>query len=233
MNKTYYVYEWFIIDTKEIFHVGMGSGNRMFNITSRNDYFKRIINKHKCDVRIYKNNLTQEEAYLLEKERIRQLKEINQAKTNFHEGGKGGNTFKYLPEYRLNEIKNKIGEHSLNKWKDEKVRNNITNSIRNGMNKSGVKEKISTKTKEAMSRKEVRDKLLEKNAQPVILKYKNGKIIEFDTNGDFRRYIKNKYNASTRIVYKLLTGEPFVVSTRSRNTLSELEGAVAYRKKLL
>ena len=47
------------------------------------------------------------------------------------------------------------------------------------------------------------------------------------------KYIKNKYNASTRIVYKLLTGEPFVVSTRSRNTLSELEGAVAYRKKLL
>lgn len=57
-NKRFYVYEWFIVDTFEIFYVGKGTGNRRFETHNRNKYFMNIYNKYNCAVRIYKQNLT-------------------------------------------------------------------------------------------------------------------------------------------------------------------------------
>ena len=227
----YYVYEWFIEETGEIFHVGKGKNNRMFDVKRRNKYFKRIINKYKCNVRIFKNGLTEEQAWQLEKDRIFELKKIGQASTNFHEGGKGGNSFKYLPTNELDIIKNKIGQHSKNKWKDQQTREKIVSSIQKAMKNENVKQKISNNTKKAMQKPDVIKHHLEKVSQPVILKYKNGTVLKFDTNKEFRQFIAKKYNASTKIVYKLLNGKPFELSTRSKKTLKDLEGAIAYREK--
>lgn len=97
MNK-FYVYAYYIISTNEIFHIGKGTGNRYLNITnSRNKYFKNIINKYKNDysVKIIQDNLTEQEAWDLEKELIKYYKSIGQCKTNIHEGGCGGNTGNY------------------------------------------------------------------------------------------------------------------------------------------
>lgn len=66
MNKKYYVYEWFIIGTGEIFYVGKGCDNRATSMKNRNEYFKNIRKKHECDYRIVKDNLEEEEAYALE-----------------------------------------------------------------------------------------------------------------------------------------------------------------------
>jgi len=41
-NKKYYVYEWFMKDTGEIFYVGKGSGKR-YKFKDRNYIFKDII----------------------------------------------------------------------------------------------------------------------------------------------------------------------------------------------
>lgn len=43
------------------------------------------------------SNLTEEEAFKLEKEHIKYWKNRNQAKTNLHEGGYGGDIYKYNP----------------------------------------------------------------------------------------------------------------------------------------
>ena len=101
MVREYYVYEWYFIDSNEVFHVGKGKGNRAWNTKHRrNSYFKSIIEKYKdnVNVRIYKDNLTNEEACDLERERIKYYWSLNQAKTNFHEGGLGGNTGNYSSE---------------------------------------------------------------------------------------------------------------------------------------
>lgn len=88
-EKKFYVYEWFIIDTFEIFYVGKGTGLRRFELHNRSKYFMNIYNKYNCAVRLYKQKLTNEEACKEEIERIADLKAIGQAKCNFTNGGTG------------------------------------------------------------------------------------------------------------------------------------------------
>lgn len=85
----FYVYEYYIVETDEIFYVGKGTGKRMYELHNRNKYFQAIYNKYECDVRVYRDNLTNEEACALEIERIAELREIGQAKTNMTLGGDG------------------------------------------------------------------------------------------------------------------------------------------------
>lgn len=91
MNR-FYVYEWYIVETNEIFYVGKGTGKRKTEIHNRNEYFKNVYNKYKCDVRIIYDNLTNEESCQKEIERIAELRMINQAKCNFTNGGTGWST---------------------------------------------------------------------------------------------------------------------------------------------
>ena len=123
MANEFYVYEWFRKDNGDIFHVGMGKGNRKDNTTNRNDYFKRIINKYECEVRIYKSNLSQQEAWDLEKERICELKSIGQAYTNFHVGGSGGDTFTHKPD--------ELKERQIQQWRKSVMRNGGCSGERN------------------------------------------------------------------------------------------------------
>lgn len=50
----FYVYEWYIKETNEIFYVGKGSGQRYKVTYNRNKLFNEIIQKHNCDSRIIK-----------------------------------------------------------------------------------------------------------------------------------------------------------------------------------
>lgn len=97
-NKEFYVYRWFYIKTNETFYVGKGKGNRYKDKSNhRNQYFKNIVLKEKNNVisEILKNNLTEQEAWDLEKKLIQEYKTKGECKTNFHEGGCGGNTGNY------------------------------------------------------------------------------------------------------------------------------------------
>ena len=85
----FYVYEWFIVDTNEVFYVGKGTGNRRFETHNRNQYFKNILGKYRCAVRLVHQSLTNDEACELEKERIAELRVIGKAKCNFTSGGTG------------------------------------------------------------------------------------------------------------------------------------------------
>ena len=101
MNDTerkYYVYMWYFKDTNIVFHIGKGCGNRYLDIkTHRNQYFQNIISKYhdNVDVKKYAENLTNEEACSLERKLIHEYWAKGECKTNFHEGGLGGNTGNY------------------------------------------------------------------------------------------------------------------------------------------
>lgn len=85
----FYVYEWFIIDTLEVFYVGKGTGYRRFELHNRNRYFMNVYRKYKCAVRLVHQYLTNEEACLLEVERIAELRLKGWAKCNLTAGGTG------------------------------------------------------------------------------------------------------------------------------------------------
>lgn len=98
MNKDFYVYRWYYKDTNETFHIGKGKGQRYKEKTkSRNQYFKNIINKEQDNVtsEIIIDNLTEEQAWKIERQTIAKYKTIGECKTNLHEGGKGGYTGNY------------------------------------------------------------------------------------------------------------------------------------------
>lgn len=50
----FYVYEWYIIDTNEIFYIGKGKDKRYKITSKRNKLFTDTIQKYNCNSRIIK-----------------------------------------------------------------------------------------------------------------------------------------------------------------------------------
>lgn len=97
---TFYVYEYFKKEDDEVFYVGKGTKRRMYELHNRNRYFNAVYGKYECDVRIYKDGLTNEQACEIERDRIAELKVIGQAYCNFTEGGTGFSTGKLNPIFK-------------------------------------------------------------------------------------------------------------------------------------
>lgn len=96
----FYVYEWYIEDTNEIFYVGKGSKKRKNQISRRNKLFKEIYYNNNCKNRIVKEFDNEQEAFLYEHERIMELKQKGFCKCNLDYGGNGGCHFTWTPEMR-------------------------------------------------------------------------------------------------------------------------------------
>ncbi|NRG48130.1 GIY-YIG nuclease family protein [Bacillus sp. CRN 9] len=79
----FYVYEWFVKDTGEIFYVGKGRGNRYKEYHERAYEAEKIRKKYDTDVRFIEKGLTEDEAIALEsQEMTRILNETNHRLTN-------------------------------------------------------------------------------------------------------------------------------------------------------
>ena len=86
-KKRYYVYEWFIVDTDEVFYVGKGTGKRYKTKKRENQYFMKMLNSHECDSRIVFNNLSEKEAFELEIVMIAMHRYYGARLTNVQDGG--------------------------------------------------------------------------------------------------------------------------------------------------
>ena len=87
--KAFYVYEWYIVETGEIFYVGKGSGKRATSMKDRNDEFKHIRRTNECAYRIVRYFASDEEALTYELEYGGKLKAMGQARACHVLGGKG------------------------------------------------------------------------------------------------------------------------------------------------
>jgi len=84
-----YVYEYFVVETNEIFYVGKGIGNRIDDTTNRNQEFTRMLKdlEGKVDKRKVRENLTDAEAGEYESYLIQKYREEGQPLTNIQPGG--------------------------------------------------------------------------------------------------------------------------------------------------
>ena len=96
----FYVYEWYNVNTEEIFYVGKGCGNRYKQTSKRNQKFKHYYENNECAVRIIKYFESENEAFEYEYQHIKELKENNQCFCNIDEGGHGGLAFIWTEEMR-------------------------------------------------------------------------------------------------------------------------------------
>lgn len=121
----FYVYEWYVIKTGEIFYVGKGTRNR-YKVKNRNKKFNEKISKEPCDVRIIKYFESEEESFKYEEERINELKSINQCSCNLKYGGNGG-----VAEIWTEEMRQRMSEFNPMKDEEQKERMSINNPMKN------------------------------------------------------------------------------------------------------
>ena len=111
-NREFYVYEHIRLDNNTCFYVGQGKGNRAYEL-DRNDFHDNISNSYGHAVVIVKDNLTEEEAFELEKDTIEYYvftlgygidiegyknRENDEFLTNLTFGGEGSSGFKHSEE---------------------------------------------------------------------------------------------------------------------------------------
>lgn len=140
-NKKYYVYEWFNIDTSEVFYVGKGCRDRYKSLNHRNKSFLKYYNNNNVDVRIVKYFDNEDEAYLYEKNLTEKYRNIGQCQCCLIDGGYGGYSSIWSEEARQYKSK-------YNPMKNEKQRKRM--SINNPMKNKDVVDKVSAKRKKAI-----------------------------------------------------------------------------------
>lgn len=149
MNNNFYVYEWFIVETGEIFYVGKGVNNRVTSMKDRNDYFKNIRKKYECNYRFVKKNLMEEEAYELELEYGLFLKSKGLARACYVLG----KTNKFIDKRTKNKIsktlKNNKSKVTWNKGAKNCYSEETILKMRNA--KLGTKQSEKSKTKRSNS----------------------------------------------------------------------------------
>ena len=115
-NREFYVYEHIRLDNMTCFYVGKGKGNRAYEI-NRNDFHDNISNSYGHAVVIVKDNLTEKEAFELERDTIEDYiftfgygididgyknRENDEFLTNLTFGGEGPSGIKFSEEHKKN-----------------------------------------------------------------------------------------------------------------------------------
>lgn len=116
----YYVYVHRRASDNKPFYVGKGSGRRAWQITgkSRNMYWHRVKDKHGLIVELVFEDLTEEEAFDLEKNTILEFEYFDYPLTNMSLGGEGNSGLEFTDEQRL-----RISDNLKSKRYPDKLRN--------------------------------------------------------------------------------------------------------------
>ena len=162
-ERRYYVYEWYIVETNEVFYIGKGTGRRCYS-TNRNKMFKDFYSTHNCNVRKVRENLTEAEAFMLEHFLIvYYIEETDYRITNQNTGGSARTSYFQMTEDRR-KMYEKMRGVSINVGKDngmygrnwtefkteeeiKEIGNKISNSLK------GRKQSEETKRKQSIAAK--------------------------------------------------------------------------------
>jgi hypothetical protein len=130
MNE-YYVYTHLNPNTKEIFYVGIGKGNRAWNQwAGRNKFWENYVNKYGFEVELISENLTRKQAEKIEINLIAELgrRQIDNGGTlvNRSSGGEGSIGYTHTAEFKQKLSEDRKGkctrkERQLSKETKEKI----------------------------------------------------------------------------------------------------------------
>lgn len=121
----FYVYEWFNVETNEIFYVGKGC-KRRYLVRKHNSLFNEYIKTHTCKSRIIKYYDSEEEAFKGEFDRVNELRAIGQCVCNIISGGAGGST-----KWWTNEIREQYSKNNVMKSQTQRERMSKNNPMKN------------------------------------------------------------------------------------------------------
>lgn len=124
MSTGFYVYEWYVVTTGEVFYVGKGTKNRYKTLMGRNKFFLDVYKSHECNVRIVCDNLTEHQAFQKEIALIKHYREKypQYRLTNQTAGGEGVSGWEAPEWYRELMRRKNMGANNPNynnKWSDE------------------------------------------------------------------------------------------------------------------
>lgn len=109
-NFKFYTYAHYKADTKEIFYIGKGSGNRAFVKHKRSIHWNSIVSKHGLHVEILSKWSTEEDALTHEKFLISTFRSMGFSLCNMTEGGDGVTSESWTPELRQVLSKSRLGK---------------------------------------------------------------------------------------------------------------------------
>lgn len=140
-QNRFYVYEHLRLDIGAIFYVGKGTGKRC-SVKShhhRNEFWKRTEKKAGgFSVRIVAKDVDEELAFLVEQERILQLRTVGIRLCNMTDGGDGTSGWVKTPEWRC-----KVGAAHRGKVISEETRKKISISLTGYQHTDEVKARMS------------------------------------------------------------------------------------------
>lgn len=121
MERKYYVYEWYFTSNGNVFYVGKGTGNRYLTTGRRSSKFLEIVNNYETSCRIIYDNLTEDEAFDLERKTIIEYKkDESNCLINVALGGRGT-----LGVKLSDEAKQGISIKMKQKWLEPEYRNKV------------------------------------------------------------------------------------------------------------
>lgn len=120
MNNEYYVYLHRRATDNKVFYVGKGKGKRAHVKTRRNKYWNNTVSKHGIIIQIVYDGLSEQEAFDLEIDTIKEMKyHFESTLCNLTDGGEGISGYKPTDEVKLKHSvalkgKSKSPTHVLN-----------------------------------------------------------------------------------------------------------------------
>lgn len=109
-DHKFYVYVHSRLSSGEPFYVGKGRDSRAYDMTRRNTYWKRIVNKDGGRHNNYiAKNIDEELAFLVEEEMIEKYRILGIKLANFTNGGEGMSGYKFTEEQRIRRSELKKG----------------------------------------------------------------------------------------------------------------------------
>ena len=118
----YYTYGHYKADSKELFYIGKGKGNRSHEKDSRSNYWQNIVNKHGYTIEIFAEWKSEKDGFIHEKFLIECFGDLTDL-CNLTEGGEGCSGYVWSDEQKA-KLKNRT-HFNLGKKTPEHVRKKI------------------------------------------------------------------------------------------------------------
>lgn len=235
--RNFYVYGYVRLDTNSYFYIGKGHGNRYLRLDNRKPHFLNIVNITDVAVEILYDNLTEQEAFELERDVIEDLvfnegysidipnfscERCSDNLVNLTWGGDG--TSGYSIKQSEETIRNRANKNR-GKVRNDVQRSNISNGIKQSMKNNPEKFqhiKCGTRTGVVLS-EETRNKISNSHKGKTMSKEAIDKIKRsWDNKSDLDKKLINSQRSETMSNYRR-NNSPYTVS------ITYLDGTLIYK----